>query len=77
MKDVFKLMDRGPVPTEAAPAKEFFLVLTNFSRHYLRRQPVPAHDVVYLPPDWASAAPIDKRTIVALFQAFNSYGARP
>ena len=77
MDDVFELMDRGPVPTQERPAKEFFLALTNFAWHYSGQRPAPAHEVNYLAPEWASAVPVDRRTIIALFQAFNCYGIRP
>ena len=39
MKDVFGLMDKGPVPTQEKPAKEFLLALTNFAWHYSGQQP--------------------------------------
>jgi len=77
MKDVFKLMGRGPVPTHEKPAKEFFLVLTNFAWHYSGQQPAPRLELNYLAPEWAFAIPVDKRTIIALFQAFSRYGIRP
>ncbi|HCO94763.1 MAG TPA: hypothetical protein DIU00_12565 [Phycisphaerales bacterium] len=77
MRDVFELMDRHPEPTQERPAKEFFLVLTNFSWHYTGRGPATAHQANYTAPEWASAVPVDRRTIIALFQAFNCYGIRP
>lgn len=77
MEDVFESMDRGPLPTQEKPAKEYFLALTNFSWHYSGQQAAPAHEVTYLCPEWASAVPVDKRTIIAQFQAFDCYGIRP
>lgn len=77
MKDVFELMDRGPEVTQEKPAKEFFLALTNFSWHYSGQQAAPPHEVNYLVPEWAEAVPVDKRTIIALLQAFGYYGMRP
>lgn len=77
VRDVFELMDRSPQPTQERPAKEFFLALTNFSWHYSGQQPAPAHEVNYLAPEWASAVPVNRQTIIALFQAFNCYCIRP
>lgn len=77
MDGVFKLMDKGPVPTQEKPAKEFLLVLTNFAWHYVGQQRAPAHEVYYLFPEWASGVPADERTFTALIQAFDTYGTRP
>jgi len=77
LNDVLTLIDKGPVPTQEKPAKEFFLALTNFAWHYSHEQSAPKHGIQYLCPEWTSAVPKDRRTIVAIFQAFNRYGVRP
>jgi len=76
LADVLQLSQRGPKPTEEKPSQEFFLALTNYGWHYFGDQPAPPHELLYILPEWASMVPKDKRTLSAVFRAFDRYGIR-
>ena len=73
---VREFLDQRP-PTEAAPAKEFSLSLTNFNWHYRPHEVAGGQRYIYTFPEWTQCAPKGEDTYAGILQAFHSYGQRP